>query len=294
MEMCRKTLLEKYFFMFVFLIFFISIPKILYGYFYDIIYLETSGYYSLLRGFSIVFIAGNFYVTSLSPNSLHPYGYSKYVKMGQFLVALGIGIISLLLISHALIGKYSYQKVPFIDMSGYIIVLLSVTFYLLLIHSMKKVQFPLQEEKKYNHSNNMKKEVALTIITLIGLVGIEYGYFFLDIVLSIFFFSFLVKETLSVIWESSSFLSDTSSLDEKQICNLVNSIDGASECHNVRAHGTDSDLYVDLHVCMDPKIKIIQTKPIVEQIESSLKASYSSVRDVTVHIEPIKKKGDFI
>ncbi|MFW5987778.1 MAG: cation transporter, partial [Methanohalophilus sp.] len=177
MEMCRKTLLEKYFFIFVFLIFFISIPKILYGYFYDIIYLETSGYYSLLRGFSIVFIAGSFYVTSLSPNSLHPYGYSKYVKMGQFLVALGIGIVSLILIGHSLI-KYSYQKVPFIDISGYIIVLLSVTFYLLLIYSMKKAQLPLQEEKKYNSSGNIRKEVGLTIITLIGLVGIEHGYFF--------------------------------------------------------------------------------------------------------------------
>ncbi|RNI15055.1 cation diffusion facilitator family transporter [Methanohalophilus sp. RSK] len=291
--MYRKTLLEKYFFIFVFLIFFISIPKILYGYFYDIIYLETSGYYSLLRGFSIVFIAGSFYVTSLSPNSLHPYGYSKYAKMGQFLVALGIGIISLLLIGHSLIAKYSYHKVPFIDISGYIIVLLSIIFYLLLVHSMKKVQFPLQEEKNYNSSDNIKREVALTIITLIGLVGIEHGYFFLDVVLSIFFFSFLVKETLSVMWESSIFLSDRFSLDEKQICNLVNSIDGASECHNVRAHGTDSELYVDLHVRMDPKIKIIQTKPIVEQIESSLKASYSAVRDVTVHIEPKKKKGGF-
>jgi len=292
--MCRKTLLEKYFFIFVFLIFFISIPKILYGYFYDIIYLETSGYYSLLRGFSIVSIAGSFYVTSLSPNSLHPYGYSKYLKMGQFLVALGIGIISLILIGHSLIGKYSYHNVPFVDISGYIIILLSVISYLLLVHYMKKIQPPLQEDKKYNNSNNIREEVALTIITLIGLIGIEHGYFFIDIVLSIFLFSFLVKEIISIIWESSVFLSDRFSLDERQICNLVNSIDGASECHNVRAHGTDSDLYVDLHVCMDPKIKIIQTKPIVEQIESSLKASYSSVRDVTVHIEPKKKKGDFI
>jgi len=292
--MYRKTMLGKYFFLFVFLIFFISIPKILYGYFYDIIYLETSGYYSLLRGVSIVFIAGNFYVTSLSPNSLHPYGYSKYAKMGQFSVALGIGIISLLLMSHSLIAKYSYHNVPFVDISGYIIILLSVISYLLLVHYMKKIQPPLQEDKKYNNSNNIREEVALTIITLIGLIGIEHGYFFIDIVLSIFLFSFLVKEIISIIWESSVFLSDRFSLDERQICNLVNSIDGASECHNVRAHGTDSDLYVDLHVCMDPKIKIIQTKPIVEQIESSLKASYSSVRDVTVHIEPKKKKGDFI
>ena len=67
---------------------------------------------------------------------------------------------------------------------------------------------------------------------------------------------------------------------------VVLGIDGVLGCHDVRTRGTDSDVYVDLHVQVDPGVTVAKGHAIAEQVEKAVAEGFEEVRDVIAHLEP--------
>jgi len=74
-------------------------------------------------------------------------------------------------------------------------------------------------------------------------------------------------------------------LDAK-ILDIVKSVDGVKEVHNVSTHKTKGKTYSDLHVMVDKEINLLAAHKISEIVEQKIQENIPEIEHATIHLEP--------
>ena len=74
-------------------------------------------------------------------------------------------------------------------------------------------------------------------------------------------------------------------LDAK-ILDIVKSVDGVKEVHNVSTHKTKGKTYSDLHVMVDKEINLLSAHKISEIVEQKIQENVPEIEHATIHLEP--------
>ena len=85
---------------------------------------------------------------------------------------------------------------------------------------------------------------------------------------------------------AGSSLADTARLATADVSAVVLAVDGVMGLHDVRTRGAESDVYVDLHIQVDPQVTVAEGHAIAEKVEHAVADSFAEVRDVIAHLEP--------
>jgi cation diffusion facilitator family transporter len=70
----------------------------------------------------------------------------------------------------------------------------------------------------------------------------------------------------------------------------IRSVDGIREWHYLRTRRVGREIFVDLHVLVDPVLNIVDAHRISTEIEDAVHRAYDRPANVTVHIEPDLQK----
>ncbi|HUK29168.1 MAG TPA: cation diffusion facilitator family transporter [Candidatus Acidoferrales bacterium] len=73
---------------------------------------------------------------------------------------------------------------------------------------------------------------------------------------------------------------------ELRVRDVTNRVEGAKGLHNVSVTNVGEDLYVTLHVQVDPSLPLEKADEIATLVEKGIQSSIPKVRHVTVHLEP--------
>ena len=99
---------------------------------------------------------------------------------------------------------------------------------------------------------------------------------------------------LSCFWRRGQFswglllIFDTSFLDPNAVRETVEQIPEVINCHYVRSRGMPGHVHIDLHLSMDPHMKLEQAGEILLQVKELLRRKFPELADVLVQIEPHK------
>jgi cation diffusion facilitator family transporter len=74
----------------------------------------------------------------------------------------------------------------------------------------------------------------------------------------------------------------------EKIQQITNQVPGVLSSHNVRVRTAGPNLFVDLHIQVDPDITITEAHAISKAVKLAVKAA-TSATDVTVHTEPAEQ-----
>jgi divalent metal cation (Fe/Co/Zn/Cd) transporter len=71
-----------------------------------------------------------------------------------------------------------------------------------------------------------------------------------------------------------------------EVATAVAGIDGVVECRSVRTRGSENQVSLDLHLLVAPDTTVERGHEIAHAVEAELRARFSQVTDVAVHVEP--------
>jgi len=74
-------------------------------------------------------------------------------------------------------------------------------------------------------------------------------------------------------------------LDTK-ILDVVKSVDGVKDVHNVSTHKTKGKTFCDLHVMVDKEINLLSAHKISEIVEQKIQENIHEIEHTTIHLEP--------
>ena len=97
----------------------------------------------------------------------------------------------------------------------------------------------------------------------------------------------MILYTAFDVFKTASFtLADHARVPEDEVKQLIESIDGIRNTHRIRSRGTQEEVFLDLHIIVDPDMTVKEAHDLCDGVEELVKKDYPSVKDVTIHVEP--------
>jgi len=78
---------------------------------------------------------------------------------------------------------------------------------------------------------------------------------------------------------------------ELRVRRIATDVEGVREVHNIETLKTQKGLCLSLHLGVDPRMSLEAAHLITEKIEKRLRAEFTELADVTVHMEPIENES---
>ena len=221
------------------------------------------------------------------PDWDHPYGHIKFESVGA------LGIAAFLAVAFIEIVQAAFQRLvngdaadllnidatTFQVMVGVLIINIFVTVY-------ERWQGKLHNSRLLlADARHTLSDVGITIVVLLGLLGVKQGWFWLDTVLAFPVGALVLWSSWEVLRENIPVLTDRVAISPSAIHEQVMTVDGVLNCHEISSRGVvGQQVFVEMHLVVKPP-DVQSAHEISEQVEQVLQEKYGQVH-ATIHIEP--------
>lgn len=248
--------------------------------------LTADGYHSLTDGISN--IAGLIGIAlATKPVDLdHPYGHRKF----EMLTSLFIGGMLLIITVNIVVEAVTNIINPVVPQFGYeaIVALLAT-----LAVNIAVSNYEYRQGKRLNSyiliadSIHTRSDIYVSLGVLITLVGLKLGAPpLIDPLASLIVAGFIAAAAMKIIKSTTDVLVDHVAVDLQLITNIVLSFPQVRDVHDIRSRGTDSALFLDMHIVIDPEMNVEEAHDLVHQIEAELKNQINPQLQALIHTEP--------
>ena len=263
----------------------VAFAKIIYGTLTSTLSMTADGYHSLFDGISNIVGLVGIFIASRPPDREHPYGHQKYETVASIFIAVLLLFVSFEIFQNAL-HRFLLQSTPGVTPLSFIIMLGTMGVNYLVTRYEHGKGVALRSQVLIADSMHTKSDIYVSFSVIVSLFAIKFGFPLLDPLIALFISIVIFRAGFRIMKENSRVLLDMSRLEEDEICRLVMGVDGVIDCHKIRTRGGMGDIRIDLHVLVQPDMPLEDAHIIAHRVSKMLKAEYTDVSDVVVHLEP--------
>jgi len=180
---------------------------------------------------------------------------------------------------------------PLIDIKSFVIMIVTLITNTYVMYYERKKGIALKSDILISDAMHTRADILTSLSVIAALIFIKLGFPILDPIVTIMIALFIAYAGFKILKESSNVLVDSAAImDVKRIEDIVFLVKGVKTCHKIRTRGRPDDIYVDLHVQVNPNMHVDNAHKISYAIEEAIKKGIPEVTDVVVHIEP--KRND--
>jgi len=222
-----------------------------------------------------------------APDSKHPYGHAWAETFATIFVAAALSVVGCMMIYRSAESIASRQSSN-IGMTVFLIAVVSVIAKEFVYRVTKKMALKLSSTMLYanawHHRSDAFSSIAVAAGAIASMAGVKYADQFTAIIVGIMIVVVAAKIFRDSIGQFTARAvdSDTSS----KIVGIISSQPDIRCWHKLRTRTVGRELFMDLHIEVDPQLNITCAHNISSQLEAKLHADISQPINITVHIEP--------
>jgi len=266
----------------------VSGAKIIYGWITHSLSLEADGYHSLIDATSNVVGIIGIVLASKPPDAGHPYGHRKI----EALTSLGISFLLFLtcyeIINHT-INRVQHGMMPQVTVISFVVVGVTLIINFFVARYENKQAQLLKSDILLADSLHTRSDIYVSLAVLVSFGAVLFKAPLLDVIIAIGIVMMIFVMAFKVLLRSLNTLLDAQLLQPDLIENIVNSVPGIVQCHNVRTRGTHSSIFVDLHIRVDPTLSTGASHELTHEAINAVKKEFPQVIEVLIHTEPIEE-----
>ncbi len=256
--------------------------------------LVADGIHSLSDLFSDVVVIFGLKLGRMEEDENHPYGHARIetaasmlVGIILFLVGLGIGYNAVLTIYH---HEESHPGLPAIG-AALLSIILKEGLYWYTVAVGRRIKSPALIGNAWHHRSDAFSSIAV----LIGVGGayLNPSWHMADAFAALIVTFFIIKVGGNLTWSAMKEVVDTAPDQKMQawIEQTALEIHGVREVHDVRARHSGAQIFVELHIVVDPFLTVWDGHEIAATVKHTLLNNVSDVTRVIVHVDPVLKKS---
>ena len=226
-------------------------------------------------------------LSSRPADKTHPYGHGKLEAIASILIALVLLVISFGLIWSAGISIYQHKH----NYPGYMILVVafvSVVFKEILFYITRKVSRITQSTVLYANAWHHRSDSLSSCAVLIGGVVSLFGWGYADQVATIIVGFMIIGVAGKIFFDGLIELSEHSADGEsiQKIEMVLSKEADISSWHALRTRKLGSELFIDVHVLVDPALSVQKSHDISIKIEGKIKKELFRPSNILIHVEP--------
>lgn len=263
----------------------VAVAKIALGYYTGAISVLSDGFHSLTDTASNVVALVGVRIARQPPDTDHPYGHRKFETMAS----LGILLFLLIVLVQVLWaaadrlvsgGAPTVSALSFFVMGATFLINLAVVIY------ERREGFRLSSEVLVADSHHTQSDLFTSATVIAALIAVKWGYPALDPIAAMIVAVFIGHACWDIFQETSRILADRIVIAADDISKVVHSVPNVIGCHHVRSRGSADHVFVDLHLWLDPNMRLDDAHRISHVVKDTIMARYPQIKDAVIHIEP--------
>lgn len=263
----------------------VASAKLVYGLQAGLLAMAADGVHSFLDGGSNIVGLVGVSAARRPPDRDHPYGHRKF----ETFAALSIGGMLLLAsweILKAAWGRLPGGTVPEVGGLGYFVMIVTMAVNLGVSLYERREGLRLKSEVLLADSVHTRSDLLTSATVLVALVAAQLGWGLLDPLATFAIVAWIAYSAFGVMRPALATLADESRLDAAALDALVMAVPGVRDVHRIRTRGSMDEIFVDLHLQVDPSLSVSEAHQVAHAVEAAIRAEHREVVDVLAHVEP--------
>ena len=234
------------------------------------------------------------HISSKPRDKSHDYGHGKYETLAMTIIGFALLAVAIGIIYSGLISIRQWLSGEQLEAPGLLALwaaLLSIVLKEAVYHysMIKAHQLNSQavEANAWHHRSDALSSIG-TAIGIGGAIFLGQRWAVLDPLASVIVGLFIVKVSLSLLRGGIGDLMEQSLPDEveAEILQLVATVPGVVEPHDLRTRRIGNHYAIELHILMDGDITLCQAHDKATEVEDLLRSRYGEDTHIAVHVEP--------
>jgi cation diffusion facilitator family transporter len=263
------------------------IAKIITGFIVSSMAMIADGFHSLsdlVTDFAIIL---GVHISKKEPDEDHPYGHGWAENFITVFTAIPLAAAGGYMVLKAVtsIAEHKITKIgyPVLTVAIIAIILKEYSFVIT-----KKVAIKLSSSMLYANAWDHRSDALSSLAVAIGAISSMFGFAWADQIATI-------VVGVMIIWVAAKILNDSISqftaraVDEKtseQIKKIISSQPQIQNWHKLRTRTVGRELFMDLHILVEPTLSITEAHGISESLENEMHRQISQPVNIVIHIEP--------
>ncbi len=133
---------------------------------------------------------------------------------------------------------------------------------------------------------------SIAVLIGVGATYINPNWHLADSIAALFVVFFVMKVGVSLTWQAFRELSDTAPDREVliEIARRAERIDGVIQVHDLRARHSGSQIFVEMHIVVDPNISVREGHKIAATVKHYTLKEFADVTRCIIHVDPEVKQ----
>lgn len=236
------------------------------------------------------------YIGSKEADAKHPYGHGRFETFSSMFIATVLIIVGGVMIQRAsfLIGKGmgGQEAACQLHISVLLAAILSVICKEFLYRLTRRVAVRWHSTALYANAWHHRSDSFSSIAVIIGFVSLEFGYAYGDHVATIAVGLLIILVGIRILGKCVGEFSESAidSVTIEQIEMIIESETRIHHWHKLRTRNVGREVFLDMHILVDPALNIREAHEIAESLETMLHEQIPRPVNITVHIEPDEPK----
>jgi cation diffusion facilitator family transporter len=263
----------------------VAVAKILLGAATGAVSILSDGFHSLTDTASNVVAFIGVKVASQPPDHDHPYGHRKFETMASIGILLFLLVVLVQVLTAAVRrlaegGEPSVTPLSFIVMTATFLVNVAVVAF------ERREGRRLSSEVLLADAHHTQSDLLTSGAVIAALVGVTLGYPLLDPIAAILVAGFIGRACWEIFQDTSRILADRVVISEDDLRLVVQGVPEVLGCHHIRTRGAMDHVFLDLHIWLDPDMRLHDAHEISHVVKDRLMTHYPQIKDAVIHIEP--------
>lgn len=252
--------------------------------------MTADGFHSLSDGSSnIVGIIG-ITLASKPKDKKHPYGHKKFEIVSSLFIGAMLLFIAIKIIYDA-VSRFQNPIAPTVSIESLVALVITLAINLFVCSYEYKKGKKLNSYILVSDSLHTRSDIFVSIGVLVTLIGVKLGLPpIIDPIASLIVSLFIIYSAFEIFKDSTGILVDQAIIDEEVIKDIIISFEEVKDVHDIRSRGSENDVYIDMHVMVEPTISLERSHTLAHEIERVIQEKINNSAQVIVHIEPFYDK----
>ncbi len=216
----------------------------------------------------------------------HPYGHFKFETYASLIIGILLLIAAAEVGSSAIISLINNEFNATVTPVSFIVMIATLIINISVSHYEGRCGKNLNSEILLADSKHTLSDALVSIGVIIGLVLMQLGFAMADAIMALIVMVAILITAFDVFKTGLQTLSDKSRIPEEDIRAIVTQVPGVKKPHMIRSRGTKDEVYVDLHVLVDPNMTVLESHQLSDDIETCINEAFPQAKDILVHVEP--------
>jgi cation diffusion facilitator family transporter len=234
----------------------------------------------------IVVLLGVF-LGSKKADSSHPYGHGRAETFAGIVIALVLMVVGGAMIYYATIA-IARDEVTIPNLAVLVAAIISIISKEWLYRITQKIAVKSHSPSLYANAWHHRSDALSSVAVAIGFIALELGFGHGDQVAAIAVGLMIIWVGIKVVADAFRELAEGAIDKEtiKQIESIINANTDIRHWHKLRARTVGREVFLDLHILVDPELSVSAAHEISEILEKTLDEQIIRPINITVHIEP--------